>query len=202
MQAAYKEATKKDLKYEINSKKFLPSDSAGGLNVSNKNGSIIVSCYPISIFFKIRGKFSKNIFRSKIHWKSVLPCFQNKVYQKCEMNFLGQIQTESFWIKKFHVSSPFRHHWCHQYSSHKLAIISQWNVVLSHYLFSTITVIYVLQSSIWLILMIHKFWVMHWVIAVFYLYIDHCHEHVSWTVAIHNILHRNCAFFLIYKSLK
>jgi len=42
VQAAYKEATKKDLKYEINSKKFLPSDSAGGLNVSNKNGSIII----------------------------------------------------------------------------------------------------------------------------------------------------------------
>ena len=95
--------------------------------------------------------------------------------------------------------SPFRHHWCHQYSSHKLAIISQWNVVLSHYLFSTITVIYVLQSSIWLILMIHKFWVMHWVIAVFYLYIDHCHEHVSWTVAIHNILHQNCFFYFQWR---
>ena len=52
VQAAYKEATKKDLKYEINSKKFLPSDSAGGLNVSNKNGSIIVSCYPIQMFEK------------------------------------------------------------------------------------------------------------------------------------------------------
>ena len=95
------------------------------------------------------------IFRSKIHWKSVLPCFQSKVCQKCETNFSGQIQTENSSIKNVtNFASPtnFRHQfWCHQYSSHKLAIISRLNVVLSHYLFSTITVIYVLQSLVWLI---------------------------------------------------
>ena len=134
------------------------------------------------------------VFRSKIHWKSVLPCFPNRVCQKCETNFLEPIQIENFWIKN--VTNLTRHHfWCHQYSSHKLAIISQLNVVLSHYLFSTITVIYVLQSFVWLTsnesyVMTHNWWV----IAVFYLYIDHCHEHVSWTVAIHNILHQNCLF--------
>ena len=78
MQAAYKEATKKDLKYEINSKKFLPSDSAGGLNVSNKNGSIIVSCYPISKFFKIREKFSKNFLDQKYIGRASCHAFKTK----------------------------------------------------------------------------------------------------------------------------
>merc|ERR1711990_438653 len=38
----YKKATNSDLKYEINQKGFLPSDSAGGLSISNKSGSIII----------------------------------------------------------------------------------------------------------------------------------------------------------------
>ena len=47
------------------------------------------------------------VFRSKIPWKSVLPCFQNKVCQKCETNFLEQIQIENFSIKNVtNFSSP------------------------------------------------------------------------------------------------
>ena len=104
-----------------------------------------------------------------------MPCFQNKVCQKCEMNFLGQIQTENFWIKKFPcsvtISSPlvspifFSQTGYHQ--SVECSLIS----LFVQYYYSN-------------------------------LYIDHCHEHVSWTVAIHNILHRNCAFFLIMSILE
>jgi len=40
--AAYKKATNQALNWSINTDKYLPSDSAGGLNISNKNGTIIV----------------------------------------------------------------------------------------------------------------------------------------------------------------
>merc|ERR1711990_382560 len=40
--AAYKQATSQELSYEINAKQFLAADSAGGLNISNKSGSIII----------------------------------------------------------------------------------------------------------------------------------------------------------------
>jgi len=39
---AYKQATNQTLSYSINEKQFLPANSAGGLNISNKNGSIII----------------------------------------------------------------------------------------------------------------------------------------------------------------
>ena len=120
--------------------------------------------------------------------------FKTKFAKNAKRTFWSKSKSKISRLKN--VTNLTRHHfWCHQYSSHKLAIISQLNVVLSHYLFSTITVIYVLQSFVWLTsnesyVMTHNWWV----IAVFYLYIDHCHEHVSWTVAIHNILHQNCLF--------
>ena len=126
------------------------------------------------------------VFRSKIHWKSVLPCFQNKVCQKCETNFLEQIQIENSSIKNVtNFSSPILVSpiFFSQTDNHQSVECSLISLFVQYY-YSNLRITVISMTHNW------------WVIAVFYLYIDHCHEHVSWTVAIHNILHQKCFFFL------
>ena len=95
------------------------------------------------------------VFRSKIHWKSVLPCFQNKVCQKCETNFSAQIQIENFSIKKCHqlnsssfLVSPIFFSQTGNHQSVECSLISLF--VQYYYSNLRITVIY-MTHMLWLI---------------------------------------------------
>ena len=88
------------------------------------------------------------------------------------MNFLGQIQTESFWIKNCFVtiSSPLVSPIFFSQTGHHQSVECSLISLFVQYYYSN-------------------------------LYIDHCHEHVSWTVAIHNILHQKSLAFY-FSSIK